>query len=439
MFNVLPGFRDFYPTDCAVRNYMFQRIRETAKSFGFEEYDGPVLEPLELFTEKSGQEIVSQLFSFTDKGNRQVAMRPEMTPSLARMVGAKASSLRKPIKWFDISELYRYERPQKGRLRSFYQFNADIFGEPDVVADAEAIALLILVLRSFGLTENDFHVKLSDRRLWSIFFQLNGILAEDSPKVLSIIDKADKEPVAVSIEKLGALGMDGWGFIEEINRFRSSKTVGEIYEMLSKCKLFEASTKPLVSKGIDDLSRLLECIEMFGLQGYVTLDLGIVRGLAYYTGFVFEAFERFGESRALAGGGRYDDLTKKMGYAELPAVGFAVGDATLTNLLIEKKLIPNLDRSIDVFAVFDDGFRREAMSDTIMLRTNGISSEFAMKPMDIPKQLKLAASVNAKVAIIYGTDVPNSLDFVIVRNLNDRKEAVVARSDLLKTLSGLLE
>ncbi|MDR1458282.1 MAG: histidine--tRNA ligase [Puniceicoccales bacterium] len=438
MFSVLPGFRDFYPMDCAKRNYIFQQIRETGRLFGFEEYDGPVLEPLELFTEKSGQEIVSQLFSFTDKGGRQVAMRPEMTPSLARMVGSRASSLKRPIKWFDISELYRYERPQKGRLRSFYQFNADIFGEPDVLADAESIALLISVLRSFGLTAKDFHIKFSDRRLWSIFFQLNGISAADSSNILTIIDKSDKESMANDVEKLNALGLDGVIFRQKIDEFISAKTVAEIHEMLINCKLF-SSAKPLVSQGIKDLSRLLECIEMFGLQDYMTLDLGIVRGLAYYTGFVFEAFERFGKSRALAGGGRYDDLTKKMGYAELPAVGFAIGDVTLTNMLLEKGLIPDLDKSIDAFIVFDDEFKKEAMGDVILFRSNGISSEFSIKQTDTHRQLKMAAAANAKVVVIYLGDVPDVPGSVLVRRMNDRKEVLTARNGLLKTLEELLK
>ncbi|MDR0351108.1 MAG: histidine--tRNA ligase [Puniceicoccales bacterium] len=439
MFSILPGFRDFYPADCAERNYIFQRIRDTAKLFGFEEYDGPVLEPLELFTEKSGQEIVSQLFSFTDKGGRQVAMRPEMTPSLARMVGSKASSLKRPIKWFDISELYRYERPQKGRLRSFYQFNADIFGESDVLADAESMALLISVLRSFGLTDQDFHIKLSSRKLWSVFFQLHGIPMADSSNILNIIDKSDKEPMDIIVGKLDALGLDGVELLQKINEFIAAKTVEEIYERLANCKLFTLAMEPLVCQSLEDLSRLLEYIEMFGLQEYVVLDMAIVRGLAYYTGFVFEAFERLGKSRALAGGGRYDDLTKKMGYAELPAVGFAIGDVTLANLLSEKELIPNLTKSMDVFMVFDDEFKREAMGDVILLRNHGLSSEFSIKRVDAHRQLKMAAAADAKIAIIYSANVPDVPNFVLVRRMSDRKEVVIARSDLLKILDELLK
>ena len=201
-FQSLPGFREFYPESCLRRNHILNQWKRTARSFNFQEYDAPVLEPLELYTEKSGAEIVDQLFSFKDRGGRAVALRAEMTPSLARLIGAKANSLKRPIKWYHVGEHYRYEKPQKGRLRAFYQFNADIFGESGPGADAELIALLAQSLGAFGLTEKDFKIRLSDRNLWLSILASESVAEDDFPKLLSIIDKLERTERKKTLEKI---------------------------------------------------------------------------------------------------------------------------------------------------------------------------------------------------------------------------------------------
>ena len=344
-FQSLPGFREFYPDAFARRKFVFDQWRRTAHAYGFAEYDAPVLEPLELYTTKSGEEIEAQLFSFTDKGGREVALRPEMTPTVCRLVGAKANALKRPIKWFSIAEFYRYERMQKGRGRCFSQFNADIFGEPGPEAEIELIALLVQCLAAFGLTEEDFYVRLSDRNLWFYFLEALGFDEERSRGVLGAIDK---------YEKLGDAAFAGY---EERFGALAPETKAKILGFLG-VKSFEALEAMLAELGgeklgarLADWRKLLDGLEAMGLGRFVAVDLGVVRGLAYYTGFVFEAFDRKGELRALAGGGRYDDLVAKLGGPALPAVGFAIGDMTFSLLLEERGLMPTLVQAPDVYCV----------------------------------------------------------------------------------------
>ena len=329
MFNSLPGFREFYPEECARRNYLFDAFRRVALRFGFKEYDAPVLEPLELYIEKSGEEIVSQLFNFTDRGDREVALRPELTPSLARLVGAKASSLPMPVTWFNIGEHYRYERPQKGRLRAFYQFNGDILGESGTAADAELISLLVEILRALGLTEKDFRIRLSDRTLWFLFLEGLGFEEAKSLEILSILDKSEK----ISAEKTNALYQETLGAKAKetalkIEKLKTIQDLEELREFLDSEELNTTSKEKLDAR-LEDWTTLIGYLGGLGAKSFVQVDLGIVRGLAYYTGFVFEAFENEGQFRALAGGGRYNDLVAKLGGPELPAAGFAIGDVTL--------------------------------------------------------------------------------------------------------------
>lgn len=333
-FDSLPGFRDFYPEFCFHRNHIFEHWRNVARTFNFLEYDAPVLEPLELYIEKSGEEIVSQLFNFKDRGGRSVALRPEMTPSLARLIGAKGNSLKRPIKWFNIGENYRYERPQKGRLRAFYQFNADIFGEEGPAADAELISLLTQLLQSFGLNSNDFKLRLSDRDLWLLILAAEGLDEASSATVLAIIDKLDRRERRKTVDKLTIImGDSAEGFLTRIEQVIKIRVFEELRTYILDMPLEGALLKKARER-IDDWEQLLRLIESAGAGEFIQIDLGIVRGLAYYTGFVFEAFEVSGEGRALAGGGRYDSLVKKLGGPDIPAVGFAMGDVTVANLLL---------------------------------------------------------------------------------------------------------
>jgi histidyl-tRNA synthetase len=424
-FQTLPGFREFYPEDLSRRNHIFRLWRQTAHTFGFAEYDAPVLEPLELYKTKSGDEIEAQLFSFTDKGGREVALRPEMTPTVCRLVGAKANALKRPIKWFSIAEFYRYERMQKGRGRCFFQFNADIFGEPGPEAETELIALLVQCLCAFGLTEQDFYVRLSDRNLWFYYLEALGL---DEPRARAVLGAVDKH------EKMGDDAFKDYGAAFGP---LDPELKGKILAFLQVKSLaaLEATLGPLggekLSARLADWRKLLGNLDAMGLARFVEVDLGVVRGLAYYTGFVFEAFDRKGELRALAGGGRYDDLVQKLGGPALPAVGFAIGDMTFALLLEQRGLMPNLIQAPDVYCVIGgEAERRVAFGDLHALRAAGYRVEYPLKDLAFGKQFKAATESGAKLALIYGGDEV-AKGVVKVRDLGRREEQEVPRAGVL--------
>ena len=340
-FQSLPGFRDFYPEDLARRTHIFRVWRQTAAAFGFAEYDTPVLEPLDLYRAKSGSELEGQLFSFTDRGGREVALRPEMTPSVCRLVGERAGSLKRPIKWFSIGEFYRYERMQKGRGRSFSQLNADIFGESGPEAEIELIALLIQCLRAFGLTEQDFCIRLSDRTLW---FHYLGSLGLDDARIRALLGAVDKyerngnDAFKPYEEAFGQLVGD---LKERVLAFLALRSFEDVEKLLQS-----AGGSPAIQTRLAEWRTLLGGLQAMGLGEYVQVDLGVVRGLAYYTGFVFEAFDRKGE---LAGAGRRRPL-RRPGRASWAGAasrrsGFAIGDMTFALLLEERGLTPKVSRA----------------------------------------------------------------------------------------------
>jgi histidyl-tRNA synthetase len=423
-FQTLPGFREFYPEDLARRNHVFRLWRQTATAFGFAEYDAPVLEPLDLYKAKSGDEIEGQLFSFTDKGGREVALRPEMTPTVCRLVGAKANALKRPIKWFSIAEFYRYERMQKGRGRCFNQFNADIFGEAGPEAEIELIALLVQCLTAFGLTEQDFYVRLSDRNLWFYYLEALGL---DEPRIRGVLGAVDR------YEKYGDEAFKGYteqfgeldaGVKAKVLAFLQVKSLVALEETLT------ALGGDKLGGRLADWRKLLNGLEAMGLARFIEVDLGVVRGLAYYTGFVFEAFDRKGELRALAGGGRYDDLVQKLGGPALPAVGFAIGDMTFSLLLEQRGLMPAFVSAPDVYCVIGgEAERRAAFGDIQALRAMGYRVDYPMKEVPFGKQFKAAAESGAKLALIYGTD-EIAKGVVKIRDLTDRSEREVPSAQL---------
>ena len=418
MIDVLPGFRKFYPKECFYRNFLFSTIRCVCENFCFTEYDTPTLEPLELYTEKSGEEITNQLFNFTDRGGRAVALRPEATPAVARMIGSKINTLKRPLKWFSIAEQFRYERPQKGRLRSFYQFSIDIFDEPNISAEAEIISLAIVILKTFGLTEQDIHVRLSDRILWGIFLKSLSIVESDIPVALSIIDKIEKEPEANILSQLKSIcEYNAEAILKNIQKFCKIRTIDELE------KLFE--DVPEAQERLSQLRKLLQRIDQMQLGNFVNLDFGIVRGLAYYTGFVFEIFERSGKSRAVAGGGRYDQLIEKFGYPPTPAVGLAFGDVTLQNILIDRQLLPEFQPLCDIFVIFDAHSEPAAMHDILYLRQCGVKVNYALKGISLDKQFKQA--LNAHYVAQYTEDL-----HVRLRNITQKKEQILTRETFLK-------
>ena len=427
-FQTLPGFREFYPEDFARRNHIFRLWRQTANVFGFAEYDAPVLEPLELYKAKSGDEIEAQLFSFTDKGGREVALRPEMTPTVCRLVGARANALKRPIKWFSIAEFFRYERMQKGRGRCFSQFNADIFGEPGPEAEIELISLLIQCLCAFGLTDQDFYVRLSDRNLWFYYLEALGLDDARSRGILGAVDKLEK------------LGDDAFKDYEAAFGPMDPVLKAKVLALL-EIKSLAALEQALGSIGSDKLTarltdwrKLLGALDAMGLSPFVSVDLGVVRGLAYYTGFVFEAFDRKGELRALAGGGRYDDLVQKLGGPALPAVGFAIGDMTFALLLEQRGLMPAIVQAPDVYCVIGgEKERLAAFADIHALRAAGFRVDYPLRELAFGKQFKVAAETGAKLALIYGAD-EIAKGVVKIRDLTQRTEVEVPRGQAVASV-----
>jgi histidyl-tRNA synthetase len=427
-FQSLPGFREFYPDALARRNHVFRGWRRAAHAYGFSEYDAPLLEPLDLYRAKSGDEIEAQLFSFTDKGGREVALRPEMTPTVCRLVGARANTLKRPIKWCSIGEFYRYERAQKGRERAFFQFNCDIFGEPGPEAEIELIGLLVQALAGFGLGPQDFYVRLSDRTLWLHYLASLGLDETQSKSVLGAVDKYEK------------IGDDAFKAYSEAHGLLADTTKSKILAFL-KIKSLSALEEVLAPLGgealaarLADWRKLIGGLAAMGLGEFVEVDFGVVRGLAYYTGFVFEAFDRKGELRAIAGGGRYDDLVEKLGGPALPAVGFAIGDVTMGLLLEQRGLMPAFGPNSEVYMVIGgEAERVAAFGDLSRLRAAGYRVEYPLKDLAFGKQFKAAADSGAKLALIYGGD-ELSKGVVKLRDLTDRSEHEVPRSSVVEVV-----
>lgn len=403
MYQVLPGFRDFPPEAFRERNRVFRVLRDTAGLFGFEEFDGPVLEPLELYVDKSGEEVVDQLFWFEDKGGRKVALRPEMTPTLARLAGGSAASLRKPARWFTLNDQYRFERPQKGRTRSFTQFNLDILGEPSFGADAEVVACFVASLQRLGLADADFVVRLSDRRIWTRFLDLMAMPQDLQGQCLSVIDKAERlspEKLTEQVEPL--LGESTADFLARVEELRTIRREADLQPFLSSLSA-RAEENAASARLLDSWNQFRENLDALGLGGVVRLDLGIVRGLAYYTGPVFEIFEASGAGRALAGGGRYDDLVGKVSGNSMEATGGAMGDVTLLDLLREKGLLPGIHRGVDCFVVIGGAAARSTGLGIVQkLRQAGLATCYLFRDAGFGKQFKEANRSGAKVVVSVG-------------------------------------
>ena len=422
----LPGFRDFYPEQFAERAYIIGVWRRVLRRYAFLEYDGPPLEPLDLYRKKSGDELVGQLYSFTDKGDREVAMRPEMTPTFARMVAARANALRKPVRWFSVPQLFRYERQQKGRLREHFQLNADIVGEAAVTADAELVCLALDIMREFGLSAADVNAKFSDRRLLQALL-LNAGLAEGSlSAVYAVIDKRAREPREVSREKLVAVA--------------GSNSVADRIEEILSIETFALLRSRFggesdVAEHIDRIEQYLEFIRALGFADWVKLDLSIVRGLAYYTGIVFELFDTKGEFRAICGGGRYDTLLKTLGGVDLPALGFGMGDVVLGELLRARSLIPAAEAQTDFWVAGDDeSLLPSVMQVAAKIRRRDRSAEYALKPQQLSRQLKAASSAGARNAVIIKREGYEKGE-VTLKDLEAGPERTVSLSELINSLN----
>ena len=403
---LLPGFRDFLPDACAFRNAIFARWREVCRGYGFVEWDGPILEPTELYKKKSGPEIVAQLFNFTDKGDREVALRPELTPTLARVVAAHERGFRKPLKWFSIPQCFRYEKQQRGRLREHFQLNCDLIGDASAAADLEIIALAIDLLRAFGFTASDVVVRLSDRAFWTDLLRTQNVPEERWGELLQAIDKSEREPREKTAERLGAL----------------AEPVFEVLDGGGRSEKLEELVRQLGDRGLAD---------------YAKIDLSIVRGLAYYTGVVFEIFDRAGELRAIAGGGRYDNLISQLsdGAVSLPAIGFAMGDVVLGDLI--KETPPVFERLADVVSrqsaldlyliVAKEERRPDALRQLQQLRDAGWRVDYPLTPAKVGKQFQNAEALGARVTLLYGDEWPA----VKMKTLATREEILVPHEEVL--------
>ncbi len=386
-FQTLPGFRDFTPRDCAIRNYLFSVWREVAHRYGFTEYEAPIVEPTELYLKKSGGELTGQLFRFEDQGGRDITLRPELTASLARIVGANQRDFPKPLKWFQIGPCFRYEKPQKGRGREFIQFNADILGESSASADAELIALAIDTMLALGFKEDDFVIRASDRESWLAFCADNNIT--DTAGFLPLIDRLEKLKPEVLNEQLAGFGVTR----EQVDTF--------------------ISNPENASSAFRDIQ---DNLDARGLGQFLELDLTIVRGLAYYTGAVFEIFDKKKSMRAVAGGGRYDGLLSTLsdGSADLPATGFAMGDMVIRNFIeetpnakMEMEAWMQRNPACDVYIVVaDESKRDEALRILSQLRSAGISTDFSMSQLNVGKQFKKAEQSGARFALVIGSEFP---------------------------------
>jgi histidyl-tRNA synthetase len=378
-FQSLPGFRDFFPEEMAVRRAIEAAWHRASRAAGFEEWDGPPLEALELFTTKSGAEIAEQLYHFTDRGGREVALRPEMTPTLARVIGARAAALPKPIKWYCVPQLFRYERPQRGRLREFYQWNVDVIGAAELAADAEVIAVAIEGLRALGLGAQEVVVRVNDRRFVQAELARMDVVAAAVPELLGVIDKLERDP-------------------RSQERLRERLGDARAKELLGWCREF-----PLARA--DGVRELVAACEDYGLAGFVEPDFKIVRGLAYYTGPVWEIFARSGELRAVAGGGRYDDLIAQLGGPELPALGFGMGDVVLSEVLRERGLLPKAPPRVDAL-VIPVGVEMLSAARQVArrLRAQGVAAEAPYAAGRVGKLLKAADAAGARRAFIVGPD-----------------------------------
>src|SRR5436309_2286911 len=417
----LPGFRDFYPDELALRNYIFATWREVARRYAFQEYDGPPLEPLELFTEKSGAEIEQQLYAFEDKGGRKVALRPEMTPTLARMVAAHAQALKKPIRWFSIPQLFRYERQQRGRLREHFQLNMDIIGEASPLADAELIAAAIDILRALGFKAVDVQARVSDRRVLRTLLLGRGITEAQLPTAFEAIDKSERVPKDVVAAKLRETGM-GKRETDAVFEIPALRGLDAVLTALGKVKGGEEAGEPL--------RQAVGALEAMGLANFAAVDLTIVRGLAYYTGIVFELFDRGKSLRAVCGGGRYDGLLKALGGVDLPALGFGMGDVVLGELLKERGPADQASTNRDAFLIAVTGEDVAPMLKLAhRLRDLGVAVEYGLRPAAIRKQLELAAARGAARAVIVGPD-ERAAGEAVVRDLKAGTEERVPLAKL---------
>lgn len=430
-FKTVKGFRDLYPEHTAARNFLVDAWRRVSIRNGFVEFAAPVVEYLDLYKAKSGEGIVSELFSLTDRGGRELALMPELTPSLARMVNAKINTLPRPIKWFSIPQCFRAENPQKGRGREFLQWNVDLIGSDEPVADAECIFTLIDLLAEVGLTPADATVRLSSRSLLTAALSAMGIAPDGHAETLVLLDKREKLSAEAFEEAAAKAGLT----TEQIQQIGQFQDIDNLDELRSRCSRFDSEA---VLAELDSLTQVFELLETMGAAEFARLDLHVVRGLAYYTGVVYEVHDAGGALRALAGGGRYDNLLEALGGPQVGATGFGMGDMVVSILLAEKGLLPDAPVGCDCFVIdAGDDLFDPALAIAAELRRAGVGASFSYKRQNVGKQLKQASQRQARAAVIVGAELAES-NQLAVKDLASGEQSLVGRDQLIEHLRSLL-
>ncbi len=414
------GVREFYPEEMSLRNYIYEKVRAASQSFGYQEWDGPFIETIDLYAAKSGEELVKkQSFTFEDRGGELVTLRPELTPSLARMIAAKQNELTFPVRWWSFGPFWRYEQPQKGRSREFFQWNIDLLGVSTPEADAELIAVAATFMRSVGLTPERATIFVNNRRLMESELDALGILPEKRLDVSNLIDRRGKMEPAKWDEYALELGL-------------IQSQLDGLKNILGNYDLWKKS---------DELSRMFAALEALGARDYVKFDPNIMRGLLYYTGTVFEAFERTGSvKRAILGGGRYDNLLADVGGNPLSGVGFAMGDVVAGIVLQEAGLLPEFAQTPApvLVTVFNEELMLKSYSLASELRSAGLNAMVYPEVAKLPKQFKFADKMKMKIALVLGPD-EDAQGQVVVKNLSTSEQSTVERSALIETVCNLLK
>lgn len=413
------GTREFYPEQMALRNFIYEKVRAASRAFGYQEYDGPFIETIDLYAAKSGEELVKkQSFTFEDRGGDLVTLRPELTPSLARMIAAKQGELTFPVRWWSFGPFWRYEQPQKGRTREFFQWNIDMLGVNSPEADAELIAVAATFLRSINLDPTQATIFVNNRRLMEAEFDKLGITPEKRLDVSNMVDRRSKMEPA----KWDAYVLDSGLSQSQLDGLKS---------VLGNMELWKQS---------EELTRLFSALEALGVSDYVQYDPNIMRGLLYYTGTVFEAFETSGSlKRAILGGGRYDNLLADVGGQPLSGVGFAMGDVVMGIILQEKGLVPEfLPTAASVLVtVFDESLWMKSLELTTQLRSAGVNVMSYPEPTKLPKQFKFADKMKMRIALVLGPEEVEK-GLVVVKNLLNGEQVQVKREAVAQSILEIL-
>ncbi len=425
--NPSKGTRDFYPEDFRRRAWLFEIWRNVAQRFGFEEYDSPIVESEELYIRKAGEDVTQQLYNFVDKGNRRLSLRPEMTPSLARMVMARKGALPFPLKWFSIPQCWRYERMSRGRRREHFQWNMDVWGVNGVEAEIELLAAIVSSFQEMGITSDEVGIKVNSRKILNDLLQNQGVPSDKFASACVLIDKLEKIPIDSLKGDLTDLGLD-------------KSVIQELIETL-KMKELSAFADKLgnESEGIKDLQRLFELAEAYNIREWLDFDASVVRGLSYYTGIVFEGFDRSGEFRAICGGGRYDKLLESFGGESVPAVGFGFGDAVICELLEKKQALPDTSKAeIDVLVfAMDESLRSKAIVTANHLRNIGLNVDIIMDPRKPKWVFTRAEKIGATCVIMYGIDEA-SKGQAILKDIVNRVQHVIGEDDIIERVIALV-